>query len=227
MGYQYDFLEPLECILSSHFGKVAVLVFLLVLWKELSMGICKAKTRLEGKLAVVTGGNAGIGFETAKDLSARGARVIIGCRSRVRGEEAVRKIIASTGNKEVSMMDLDLADLQTVKKFAKDFCAKEDRLDILVNNAGIGGFGIETKTLTKDNNEMVAQTNYLGHFLLTHLLKEQLKVSGNARVVNVSSQANALGDYNDASDPLDINSEKAYDYQHVYKEQNAQHPLLQ
>ena len=213
MGYQYDFLEPLDCVLSSHFGKVALVLLLVVLWKELSMGLCRAKTRLEGKLAVVTGGNGGIGFETAKDLAARGARVIIGCRSRVRGEEAVRKIIASTGNKEVSMMDLDLSDLGTVRKFAQDFCAKEDKLDILVNNAGIGGFGLETRTQTKDNNEMIVQTNHLGHFLLTNLLKKQLAASGNARVVNVSSQANAFGKDMDASFFKDINSEKAYDHQ--------------
>merc|ERR550519_3125995 len=109
----------------------------------MTLGMCTANTRLEGKVAVVTGGNAGIGFETAKELAARGARVIIGCRSRARGEEAVRKIVATTGNQDVSMMDLDLADLQTVRKFADDFCKKEDRLDILVNNAGIGGFHLK------------------------------------------------------------------------------------
>lgn len=208
----YWFLVPVEWLLNSYLGTIFVLFFLVYWLKEMTMGMCTAKTRLEGKVAVVTGGNTGIGFETAKELAARGARVIIGCRSRARGEQAVKKIIASTGNKHVEMMDLDLADLQTVKKFAEDFCLKEDRLDILVNNAGIGGFHLkEGRTLTKDNNEMVVQTNHLGHFLLTNLLKKPLTEAGSARVVNVSSQAHMW-----AKDITDINSDKEYDYQEVY-----------
>ena len=114
------------------------------------------------------------------------------------------------------MMDLDLADLQTVRKFAEDFCKKEDRLDILVNNAGIGGFNVKEKVLTKDNNELVVQTNHLGHFLLTHLLKKPLAAAGNARVVNVSSQAHTWVKDTKPFSVTDINSEDAYDYQEVY-----------
>lgn len=132
-------------------------------------------------------------------------------------------IIDSTGNREVYMMELDLADLKTVRKFAEDINNKEKKLDILVNNAGIGsaptppvkttksgkpmkGVKALAVSLTTDKNEVIVQTNHLGHFLLTNLLKKSLTAAGNARVINVSSMMQKFG-YIDFDN---INSEKKH-----------------
>jgi len=175
------------------------------------MGICSSKTRLNGKLAVVTGGNTGIGLETAKGLAARGARVIIGCRNKTKGLEAVKMIIDSTGNREVSMMQIDMADFKSVHGFVEEFNGKEERLDILVNNAGMGSNrdaqGKRTLTLTGDKIELLLQTNHYGPFLLTNLLKKALAAAGNARVVNVASVMNIYG----SIDFGDILGENSYD----------------
>ncbi|XP_023326890.1 retinol dehydrogenase 11 [Eurytemora carolleeae] len=89
------------------------------LYKEITLGICKSTAKLNGKVVVVTGGNGGIGFETALDLARRGARVILGCRSKDRGSIAVKKIRAETGNKDVEMISLDLGRFESVREFCK------------------------------------------------------------------------------------------------------------
>lgn len=172
------------------------------LYKELTMGIYRASKSIDmkGKVAIVTGGNASIGLETARGLAARGAKVVLGCRNRYKGESAVKDIVQSTGNSQVIFRQLDLQDLQSVKNFAETVSREGEKVDILVNNAGIiHGEGYDSwekggsHQVTKDNLEIVTQTNHLGHFLLTNLLKESLTKSGGSRVVNVSSMANKGG----------------------------------
>ena len=84
----------------------------------------------------MTGGNAGIGKETAVDLAKRRARVILACRSKEKAEAAVEEIKKRSGNTDVAFMKLDLSSLESVKTFATEFLQKETRLDILINNAG-------------------------------------------------------------------------------------------
>ena len=91
---------------------------------------------LKNKIILVTGANAGIGYEAALDFAKRGARIILACRSQVRGDEACKSISYESGNENVEVELLDLASLKSTREFAGRILSKLDRLDILVNNAG-------------------------------------------------------------------------------------------
>ncbi len=141
---------------------------------------------LAGKIALVTGGNSGIGLETARGLAARGAKVTIAARDRAKGQVAVEDVQKSTGNADVELLVLDLADLASVRSAAATFRASHAQLHILVNNAGLV---LSEKRLTKDVFEATFGTNHLGHFLFTYELLSLLKASAPARIVNLSSDA--------------------------------------
>ncbi|CAF1352014.1 unnamed protein product [Rotaria sordida] len=143
---------------------------------------------MEGKTVVITGGNAGIGYETAKDLLLRGARVIIACRNIDKGHQALRTLHFETkcNEQNIRLMECDLASFDSIHKFVKLYNTKEDRLDILICNAGL----IYTPNIySKDGLNYVMQANYLGHFLLTNLLLDKLKKCQPSRIINVSSIA--------------------------------------
>nr|XP_049701615.1 retinol dehydrogenase 12-like [Helicoverpa armigera] len=154
--------------------------------------VCKSDVRLDGKVALVTGGNQGIGLETARELAARGAAVVIACRDKDRSAQAIADITASTGNHNVVYKHLDLARFSSVRQFAEDFNSTYDRLDILVNNAGCGGLKCK---LTGDGVDVVMQVNYFGPFLLTNLLLDKLKVSQPSRIIIVSSYLHHFGKF--------------------------------
>ncbi|XP_058715085.1 retinol dehydrogenase 12-like isoform X2 [Poecile atricapillus] len=153
-------------------------------------GRCKSTARLEGKVVIVTGANTGIGKETARDLAQRGARVIIACRDIAKAEAAASEIRAETGNQQVIVRKLDLADTKSIREFAEKFLAEEKELHILINNAGVM---LCPYSKTADGFEMHLGVNHLGHFLLTFLLLERLKQCAPARIVNVSSLAHHGG----------------------------------
>jgi retinol dehydrogenase 12 len=139
---------------------------------------------LSGRTFLVTGANTGIGLATATDLTRRGGRVYLACRSPQKGAAAVAQIAAATGSKEARFLPLDLADLASVGNCARAFLALEEPLHVLINNAGVGG----TPGRTKDGFELVFGVNHLGHFALTMGLLDCLTAS-RARVVNVASDA--------------------------------------
>lgn len=139
---------------------------------------------LTGQTAVVTGANSGIGLETAKALTAHGARVIIAVRDEAKGRRAAEAMPAP-GTTEVR--PLDLASLDSVRAFAKAWDGSQ--IDLLINNAGVM---IPPLTRTNDGFELQFGTNHLGHFALTNLLLPH--VTGNGRVVTVSSGAHKLGE---------------------------------
>jgi retinol dehydrogenase-14 len=139
---------------------------------------------LDGKTAIVTGANTGIGKETAAEFAKRGARVIMACRNLNQAEAAMKEIVQNTGNKSVVVTHLDLASLKSVRAFAEDV-KNEARLDILINNAGV--FNLPAFSKTQDGFEMTMGVNHFGHFLLTNLLLDLLKQSAPSRVVVVSS----------------------------------------
>ncbi|XP_039747325.1 retinol dehydrogenase 12-like [Pararge aegeria] len=172
------------CILAIIFA----FFLLLRLWVEPFKGRCKCKTKLHGKVALITGGNSGIGFETAKDLAKRGARVIIASRNDEKSAKAVESIKKETGNHNVEYRQLNLEKLNNIREFAKKFNNDFDRLDILVNNAGCGEFG---KGNTEHGIDLLMQINYVGPFLLTHLLLDKLIISKPSRIVIVSSYLHA------------------------------------
>jgi NAD(P)-dependent dehydrogenase (short-subunit alcohol dehydrogenase family) len=98
---------------------------------------CKSSNRLDGKIAIVTGANTGIGYETALEFAKRGCRVILACRDLERATNAADSIKKATNNQKVEVELLDLADLASIRKFGERVHSKISRLDILVNNAGI------------------------------------------------------------------------------------------
>ncbi|NWQ93751.1 RDH12 dehydrogenase, partial [Burhinus bistriatus] len=152
-------------------------------------GQCKSTAKLEGKVAIITGANTGIGKETARDLARRG-KVIVACRDIAKAEAAATEIRAETGNQQVIVKKLDLADTKSIREFAEKFLAEEKELHILINNAGVM---LCPYSKTADGFEMHLGVNHLGHFLLTFLLLECLKQSAPARIVNVSSLAHHGG----------------------------------
>ncbi len=137
-----------------------------------------------GLTFLVTGANSGLGFETARALARKGAAVVLACRNRLKGDEAVARIRAETPNAEISLLPLDLADLRSVREAAARFAAEHDRLDGLVNNAGLMALPF---TKTVDGFEMQLGTNHLGHFALTGLLLPSLEQAKAPRVVTVTS----------------------------------------
>ncbi|CAO3567299.1 unnamed protein product [Mortierella alpina] len=139
------------------------------------------------RVAIVTGGNAGLGLETAKALVEAGYRTIIACRSVKKGQEAVAHIEEETGIKGMAVvMPLDLSSFESIKAFALDFKVQGYGLDVLVNNAGIMDVPF---TLTKDGFESQFGVNHLGHYLLTMELLPVLNRSSQGRIVVLSSNA--------------------------------------
>lgn len=150
----------------------------------------------KGRIAIVTGSSSGIGFETAKALANKNAKVIIAVRNLAKGEKAKSKILSLNKNADVELMKLDLADLSSVKAFAQEFKNKFQKLDLLINNAGVM---IPPYSKTKDGFELQMGTNHLGHFALTLQLLDLINATPNARIVNVASAAHKYGniDFND------------------------------
>ncbi len=137
-----------------------------------------------GKTAIVTGANIGIGLETARALAAHGATVILACRNLKKANAAKTEIQQSAPNTKLEVIQLDLADLASVRQFASNFSSKFEHLNILVNNAGVMAPPL---TKTKDGFELQFGANHLGHFALTGLLLENISQTPGARVVCVSS----------------------------------------
>ena len=139
---------------------------------------------MDGRVAVVTGANSGIGKETALGLARLGATTVLACRSAARAAQAAKEISQAAGSDDVHVVGLDLADLDSVRACAQTVLEGWPRLDVLVNNAG----GIwSSRALTAQGFEQTFGVNHLGPFLLTRLLAERLVASAPSRVVNVSS----------------------------------------
>ena len=138
-----------------------------------------------GKTVFITGANTGLGYEAAKELAGKGARVLIGCRSKAKAEKARKTIVAEYPKADVAIVELDLGNLDSINKAAA-VVAKEPQLDILINNAGIM---IPPYELTDDGFESQFGVNHLGPFALTGLLLEKLRENPDARIVSTSSIA--------------------------------------
>jgi NAD(P)-dependent dehydrogenase (short-subunit alcohol dehydrogenase family) len=143
---------------------------------------------LRGTTAVITGGNSGIGKETAVGLADMGAQVVITARNPDKGAAALADIRARSGNTTVDLAALDLASLASVRSCATDLLDRYEQIDVLVNNAG---GTLSKRRVTEDGFEMTFGVNHLGHFLLTNLLLDRVKKSAPARVITVSSYAHS------------------------------------
>jgi protochlorophyllide reductase len=178
---------------------------------------------LSGRLALVTGASSGLGLETCRALAAHGATVVMACRSRQRAEAARQSLLTPTGGGSpdagagaspwgaLDLLDLDLADLASVRSAATEVADRYGRLDLLINNAGVMA---PPRTLSRDGFELQFATNHLGHFVLTLLLLPLLRQSPAARVVHVTSGAQYFGRI--AFD--DLQGERRYDRWQAYSQ---------
>ncbi|MEH7444947.1 SDR family NAD(P)-dependent oxidoreductase [Bacillus sp. JJ1122] len=141
---------------------------------------------LQGKTVIITGANSGIGFEAAKDIAKKGAHVIMAARNMEKGQTAMNAILIENANAKVELMQLDLADLNSVRAFANAFTGRFNQLNLLINNAGVM---IPPYGKTKDGFELQFGSNHLGHFALTGLLLPLLKDTTGSRVGTLSSIA--------------------------------------
>lgn len=138
--------------------------------------------RLDGKVCLVTGANAGIGFATARALALRGGEVWLLCRNAQRAQVAQQELREEAGHEKLHVALVDLSDFSSIRRFARDF--EREKVDVLVHNAAILP---EAREETQAGLEKTLATNLLGPFLLTSLLLERLRKAGDARVIHVSS----------------------------------------
>ncbi|MEU3643224.1 SDR family NAD(P)-dependent oxidoreductase [Lentzea sp. NPDC034063] len=140
--------------------------------------------RQSGRVAVITGANTGLGFETARQLAERGASVVLAVRDTEKGKQAAARI-----DGDVSVQELDLTSLDSVRTAAVDLRAAHPQIDLLINNAGV----MHTpKQITHDGFELQFGTNHLGHFALTGLLLDKMLPVPRSRVVTVSSTGHRI-----------------------------------
>lgn len=161
-------------------------------------------TGMTGKTVLITGGNSGIGKETAIALARSGAGVVFTSRDPDKGRQAAADIRERSGA-EVDCLPLDLASFASIRRLAADFLERYERLDVLINNAGLI---LSERTETEDGFETTFGVNHLGHFLLTQLLLDRIKASAPARIINVSSRAHLRA--KDGLDFDDLQLRKGY-----------------
>jgi NAD(P)-dependent dehydrogenase (short-subunit alcohol dehydrogenase family) len=147
------------------------------------------------KHVVVTGANAGLGFQTALKLAGGGAKVVMACRNMEKGQAALNQILERVPGADLLLLRLDVSDLDSVREFSQDFSRQVGSLDVLINNAGIVAIPL---TRNGAGHELQLATNYLGAFALTGMLLPLFRRERPARIVNVGSLAHRFG-------TLDIN----------------------
>ncbi len=156
-----------------------------------------------GKVAIITGANTGIGYETALGLSQTGMKVIMACRNLDKAQQAKKTILAKVPHADLDIIELDLGQLSSIRAFAETYRQRYSHLDLLINNAGIM---VPPYTKTEEGFESQMGVNHLGHFLLTALLLDLMPDTSEARVVSLSSNAHKLGKINFD----DLQSERNY-----------------
>lgn len=136
------------------------------------------------RVAIVTGANSGIGYETARGLARKEVKVVLACRNLRKAEQAKAKIVSEYSPARIGVMEIDVSSLDSVRGFAEQFQRQYDRLDLLINNAGIM---MSPYKVTEDGFENQLATNYIGHFALTGLLLPMLTATTGSRIVTLSS----------------------------------------
>jgi len=137
-----------------------------------------------GRVAVITGANTGLGYETAAALAAKGAQVVLAVRNLDKGKDAASRIAQATPGAKVELQELDLTSLDSIHAAAEQLKTDHDAIDLLINNAGVM---FTPKSTTKDGFELQFGTNHLGHFAFTGLLLDRVLAAPGSRVVTVSS----------------------------------------
>jgi NAD(P)-dependent dehydrogenase (short-subunit alcohol dehydrogenase family) len=165
---------------------------------------------MKGKTCMITGANSGIGKATAIGLAKMGATIVMICRNRERGEQALEEIKGKCKNGSLDLMIADLSSQKTIHKFVKEFKVKYQFLHVLINNAGVN---LSKRILTEEGIETTLAVNYLAPFLLSNLLLNTLQASKPARIVNVASSVQAK-----KIDFENLNGEKHYRQLNAYSQ---------
>jgi NAD(P)-dependent dehydrogenase (short-subunit alcohol dehydrogenase family) len=174
---------------------------------------------LQGRVAMVTGANSGMGREIALALAGKGATLVMVSRNAERGEAARADVQQRTGNQAVELLVADISSLQSVRALAQQFQARHAQLHVLVNNAGVT---LPKRSETADGLETAMATNHFGPFLLTNLLIPALKAGSPSRVVTVSSAAHSMG----KMDFDDLQSARGYSEIRVYNQSKLANVLF-
>ncbi|MEB2774208.1 oxidoreductase [Algoriphagus sp. D3-2-R+10] len=163
----------------------------------------------KGKIAIVTGANSGLGYETALGLAKKEAKVILASRNLSKAQRAMDQILKQVPSADLEIILIDLTSLKSVEKFVGEFSAKYDRLDLLIENAGIM---IPPLTITQEGFESQFGVNYLAHFHLTNLLFPIIKKTKSARIVTLGSMTHKNGEI----DFGNLSAEKSYSKWNFY-----------
>lgn len=174
---------------------------------------------MKGKTVLITGATDGIGKQTAIELAARGAEVLLHGRTQLKAEYAAREAQALTGNKNVLPVAAELSSLREVRHLAARVSGDHAKLHVLINNAGVY---LKQRRLSEEGFEMTFAVNHLAHFLLTHLLLDTLKQSAPARILNVSSVAHQRG----TIEFDDLQMSRAYDAYSAYAQSKLANVMM-
>ena len=140
------------------------------------------------KTVLITGANSGIGKAAALQMASLGAKVIMACSSKERGEQALREVINKTGNQSTELGLLDLNSQASIRQFCEEFLRNHDRLDVLIHNAANFDLSMKQAVINQDGIETIFATNHVGAVLLTHLLLGLMKQSTPSRILTVASK---------------------------------------
>lgn len=165
----------------------------------------------EGKTAIVTGANTGLGYETTLELAKKGIHVVVACRNKDKAAEARSNLLDEVDGASLEIMVLNLASLESVRSFAEAFSESYEKLDLLINNAGVM---IPPYSTTEDGFELQFGVNHLGHFLLTALLIDIIPDNSESRIIHLSSIAHKQGRIHFD----DLQWEESYSRQEAYSQ---------
>ncbi|MGB0347231.1 MAG: SDR family oxidoreductase [Balneolaceae bacterium] len=166
---------------------------------------------MKNKLCIITGANAGIGFETARELARQGAFIVMVCRNEDKAIAAKKAIQQETPSAGIDIILCDFSIQDEIRKAASEILEKYDKIDVLINNHG---FIVDKFVETVDGLESTFAVNHIGYFLLTYLLLPTIKNSGKARIVSVSSDAHRSGKF----DPNNLQSKDNYNSWQAYSD---------
>ncbi len=164
---------------------------------------------MKGKTVLITGANTGIGRATTLALAGMGAKIVMLCHTRERGQKAMEEIKEKSDNPDIDLLVADLSVQADVRRAAAEFAARYSRLHVLINNAGVI---LPNRVVTGDGLESTLAVNYLAPFLLTNLLRDRLKAAAPARIINVASGIQRALDF------ADLQGEKRYGGLRAYGE---------
>ena len=164
---------------------------------------------MKGKTVLITGANTGIGRATTLALAGMGAKIVMLCHTRERGQKAMEEIKEKSDNPDIDLLVADLSVQADVRRAAAEFAARYSRLHVLINNAGVI---LPNRVVTGDGLESTLAVNYLAPFLLTNLLRDGLKAAAPARIINVASGIQRALDF------ADLQGEKRYGGLRAYGE---------